>query len=585
MEQIVFLAVIAACLIVFALFGIRNEKISRRNFMNKMKNSFGKAPNKKYTSESFLHIPKYFEQHKTPNSIDDITWKDLDLDNVFARINYCRSAAGEEVLYNMLRCPDIALEQEDPEKFRRNFEEHIEFFEKNENERIKAQLFFEDMRQISKYSVYDHLNVLISEKGRSGYSDYISLILLILCAAGCFFKFEIFFVLTIGVIIANILTYYKKKNEMAPYLATFSYVIRLIRGSENLLGLLKKKEYVSLFNEETSGLENNIKTMKPFLRGSFLVMSSQNSGSGSPLDIIFDYIKIFTHIDLIKFNSMYKQLFSNKKQVDEMISITGFTEASLSIACLRASLSGKYCKPEFVSDDERDKRLIFEEAYHPLIVSSSTDSSVSNSISNSISCEKNILITGSNASGKSTFLKMTAINACMAQSFNTVFAKSYKAPYYDIYSSMALSDNLSEGESYYIVEIKSLKRILDAVKKSRRRILCFIDEVLRGTNTLERISASAQILKSFSHSNVQCFAATHDGELTEILEDIYDNYHFDSSIENGDIHFDYKLRKGKSKTRNAIQLLRLIGYDEDIAGEAEKMAAKFLYEGVWEKLS
>ena len=195
--------------------------------------------------------------------------------------------------------------------------------------------------------------------------------------------------------------------------------------------------------------------------------------------------------------------------------MTGVQTCALPIS----SLSGRYCRPEFISDDEKTKTLSFEEAYHPLISDSGSDSSISNSISNSVSnsisnsisnslsCEKNVLITGSNASGKSTFLKMTAINACMAQSFNTVFAKSYKAPYYDIYSSMALSDNLSEGESYYIVEIKSLKRILDAVKKSKRRVLCFIDEVLRGTNTIERISASAQVLKSFSHNNVQCFAA------------------------------------------------------------------------------
>ena len=94
----------------------------------------------------------------------------------------------------------------------------------------------------------------------------------------------------------------------------------------------------------------------------------------------------------------------------------------------------------------------------------------------------------------------------------------------------SLEDDIVSGESYYIVEIKSLKRILDAAAHRKGTILCFVDEVLRGTNTVERIAASTQILRSLGHSGILCFAATHDIELTELLQGEFDNYHFEEDV-------------------------------------------------------
>ncbi|MBO4291301.1 MAG: hypothetical protein J5898_05290, partial [Lachnospiraceae bacterium] len=77
------------------------------------------------------------------------------------------------------------------------------------------------------------------------------------------------------------------------------------------------------------------------------------------------------------------------------------------------------------------------------------------------------------------------------------------------------------------------------------------------------------------------FAATHDIELTDLLADCYDNYHFEEEIADGDIYFPYRLLNGKATTRNAIRLLELIGYDHKIVDAAEKMAGNFITEGVW----
>ena len=148
---------------------------------------------------------------------------------------------------------------------------------------------------------------------------------------------------------------------------------------------------------------------------------------------------------------------------------------------------------------------------------------------------------------------------------------------------MTLRDDLGSGESYYIVEIKALKRILDAASAGKGQILCFVDEVLRGTNTVERIAASAQILKSLGSSGILCFAATHDIELTELLQDDFDNYHFEEDVREGDVFFNYKLKGGKATTRNAIKLLELMGYDKDVIKKATDQAEHFTQFGVWQK--
>ena len=146
-----------------------------------------------------------------------------------------------------------------------------------------------------------------------------------------------------------------------------------------------------------------------------------------------------------------------------------------------------------------------------------------------------------------------------------------------------LKDDIFMGESYYIVEIKSIKRIIDASVAGGNQVLCFVDEVLRGTNTVERIAASTQILKSLAENGVQCFAATHDIELTSLLKDIYEIYHFEGDVTDNDVKFDYKLKEGPATTRNAIMLLKVLGYDENIVENAQKMADGFLKTGSWDQ--
>ena len=160
--------------------------------------------------------------------------------------------------------------------------------------------------------------------------------------------------------------------------------------------------------------------------------------------------------------------------------------------------------------------------------------------------------------------------------------------------AVALTDSLQDGESYFIVEIKSLRRILEASEDSRpgtartgtetcNPVLCCIDEVLRGTNTVERIAASAEILRCFAKTKTLCFAATHDLELTGLLGDVYDNYHFSEEIVDGDVRFSYRIMPGPSTSCNAIALLNALGYDKSIVEQARARADRFLADGTWQQ--
>ena len=150
-------------------------------------------------------------------------------------------------------------------------------------------------------------------------------------------------------------------------------------------------------------------------------------------------------------------------------------------------------------------------------------------------------------------------------------------------SAMSLSDDILSGESYYIVEIRAIKRIMDTIRE-KGHVLCFVDEVLRGTNTVERIAAGTEILRKLLTNHTLCFAATHDLELTELLKDSYDNYHFEEEVKEDDVKFNYLLKKGRVTTRNAIRLLKMTGYDDSIVEASKNAVVRFEQEGSWKKV-
>ncbi len=556
MESIIFLSVLVGISLIAYILGLRDSRRSEKILLTKLKKNFGDAPKRNYKPDELDHLQGYFKNHRSDYQIDDTTWNDLNMDGVFARMNYCLSATGEEYLYHMLRSPLL------DDDFN-SLEKKVSFLQKDEDARINLQLIFSKIGRNIRYSIYDYIDYLNDAGKFSNKEHYLMLVLMALSVCICFFNFSIGFVAFVILVVINLIRYFAVKGDIEPYLASYRYILRVIRSVSFF-----EKVNIPELEDDISALKKAASELKGFSKGSYILMSqSRMNSGGNPAELLLDYIRIATHIDLIKFNQMYKEISLHRDDLDTILTITGRIEAYISIACFRESFKGSFCIPAFEGDLYDAKELI-----HPLI---------QNAVANDISTKEGILITGSNASGKSTFLKTCAINTVLAQSIHTVLGKEYKAPLFEVYSSMALNDNIFEGDSYYIVEIKSIKRILDAAAKSGNRVLCFVDEVLRGTNTIERIAASTEILKTFVKRNVTCFAATHDIELTSLLKDSLGIYHFEGDVTDNDVHFDYKMKSGPATNRNAIKLLGVLGYDEAIVDNAQALADKFLATGNW----
>ena len=552
---LIIIIVLAVMLIAFIL-GLRDKAAARKNLISKLTKEYGSEPHIRCKEGEREHIGGFYRNHREGFQIDDTTWNDLDMDSIYDRVNYCLSAAGDEYLYYMLRTPSQSDDFDD-------FEKKTRFFLDNDDRRLKMQLIFSDIGRSSKYSIYDYIDYL-EKAGETGNSrHFIALGLMALSIVLCFFYFAIGFVMLVILMLYQILSYFRIKSDIDPYLVTYGYIMRVIKSIDSFKGLGD-----DVFAEDVKELTEISKEFSSFRAfASILLSPTRMNSGGNPADLLMDYIRMVTHIDIIKFNQMYKEILAKKNRLDRILEITGRIEAAISNACFRASFEGKTCTPDFSGEDFDAKEL-----FHPLI---------KDAVSNDIRSSRGVLLTGSNASGKSTFLKSCAINAILAQSLHTVLCSFYRAPLYRIYSSMALKDDIFEGDSYYIVEIKSIKRILDAAAADGSRVLCFVDEVLRGTNTVERIAASTQILKKLSLDGVQCFAATHDIELTTLLKDFYDIYHFEGDVTDNDVHFDYRIKKGPATTRNAIKLLGVLGYDQSLVKDAQNMADGFLKSGAW----
>ncbi|MCR5178790.1 MAG: hypothetical protein K6C95_07385 [Lachnospiraceae bacterium] len=554
------LVVIVGILFVFALFGNINERRYAAQRRKRLADAYGQRPGREYSPEEIARLPRYFEKHRDsePYVIDDITAADLDIYDLFARVNYCRSAAGEEVLYNRLRSPSYRKEELD------ELEKEICLYTTDSELRLDLQMLFTELGGSGKFSVYDYLDNLSAVTKKSLVPHIIGIAAVIGAAVLTAVNVTVGFIPLIIICLYQVVTYYREKAECDAYLSTFVYILRLIICGEKAAKRLKNIP-----------LSEAAAALKPFAKGAgVLVGSARTSGSGNPLDIFADYLRILLHLDLIKFRQMINELGKHGRDIDRLITLLGNIETAISISCYRASLSGEsgYSVPDLREGD--DISLDVRDLRHVLIEDGA--------VTNSMTVDRSILITGANASGKSTWLKALGLCALMAQTIHTVTAKSYSAPFFRIYSSMALSDNLQGGESYYVVEIRALSRVLTAASDhAAPPVLCFIDEVLRGTNTIERIAASAQILRFFAHERALMFAATHDLELTELLKNDLDNYHFEGELRDSDVLFDYRIKPGPSVTRNAIGLLKRFSYASDITGSAEAMAKRFEETGIW----
>lgn len=549
MDLIVLLIIVAVLAFVFFI-GYTNEKRTRKDLLAKIESGFGSIRERKYSADELKAIKGFHRSCKTEYEIDDITWNDLDMWSVYKRVNFCYSSSGDEYLYHLLKSPyssDYDFS---------SFEEKITGLGKDMKSRARLCLMLHDMGRSGKYSVSDYLSSVENAENDSIVPDIVKLLMYIPVIVLCFINALWGVGALIVLMIVEVSTYFKKKRSVEQYITCIEYIYGILVNSEQILSI-----DIEALKEEKEKIGSYIHKFNKFRRFSSLLVGKYGSG---PFGVLLDYIKMLTHVDLIKCNTMLNEVKLHKNDIIDLITLIGYIDVCLSVGEFRASLA-TWSEPS-LSNSHSEIKLV--NGYHPLL---------SNPVANSITTSRGIVLTGSNASGKSTFLKMVAVNVLLSQSLHTACAESYEAPFYKLVSSMNLKDSIISGDSYYMAEIKAIKRIID----EDGAVLGFVDEVLRGTNTNERIASAASILHELCKENKTVFAATHDMELAYLMQDEYDNYHFEEKLENGDVVFPYTLMKGKSNGRNAISLLGYLGIDNHITDNAEKMVQNYEEKGSW----
>lgn len=229
----------------------------------------------------------------------------------------------------------------------------------------------------------------------------------------------------------------------------------------------------------------------------------------------------------------------------------GKMEAMVSLAQI-GLVKDTYCEAKVI--EHETPTFCFEKMYHPLIQEK-------RAVANSFDADnKTYIITGSNMSGKTTFLRTIGINMILFHAGAPLCAVSGSATSMNLYTSMRVHDNVSEGISTFYAEILRIKDMMLASEK-KEKMLVLVDEIFKGTNSADRIVCAKTALEKLHLSWIITFVSTHDFELCDMDKTMNaENYHFSEYYEDDKILFDYTLKEGRCTTTNAKQLMKMAGF-------------------------
>ena len=483
----------------------------------------------------------------TDSQVDDQTWYDLALHKVFDQLNYTQSSIGAEALYQKMRL--LTFQPDD------SLRELEEFFERQPDLRLRVQVI---MNQLGKKN-HNMARSIVANPGNQDSRIYLSLYIFLACLPVLslfflpFFKIQAMSVLiasvTFNIIFSSIRNW---SNKMR--LDQVSYLVRLFASAEKLSRLaLPKQEALK-------------QAVQPFKKTKVISSILQSPTGSSEMEIILIYLNFLFLIPQIAQVYIYNQVKSYQKEAQETINLLGEMEVAISLLRHKRDFE-LICQPHFSKEGGiRGKSL-----YHPLIA---------NPVVNDVSFEKNMVISGDNASGKSTYLKMVAINCILAQGLGFAYGESFELPYGHVMTSMDVSDDIEVGDSYFITESKTILRMIENLKKPGFHYF-FIDELFKGTNTIERIGAGLGIVRWLSGRNCLYMISSHDIELVVASGAVNDNYHFDSRYVDGKIVFDYHIKQGSAVTKNAVNTLKSLHFPSEITLTAQELIEQYEETGKW----
>ena len=474
--------------------------------------------------------------------------EDLNIDNLFEALDYTSSAVGRQYFYHLL-CTDKVSTVASHEQLVQKLKEDIAL-------RRRLTALLGKLENLYAYSIVD----LLSEKPHEYSRRYLTILQICRWLPLLFFVATLivktspipFFCLIVSYLF-NGLLHFKQKNLLSCYFYSIPQLYKLMTV---FYALKEEPAFAAIKGEmkEPEQLHKLYRNLEKFRFGIAL-----ESESAMAVYMITELINIFTLHATINIVHSFTAIQFLKKEVGQVFSFVGYLDVLHSICTLRENVP-YFCHPTATGKEEKLNTL---SVYHPLI---------SNCVGNDlILTDKSVLITGSNMSGKTCFMRTIAINLLTGKTINTCFAHGFSIDTdMKVYSVICTKDDLLEGKSYFFKEAENVKRALEESEKGNRLII--LDELFKGTNTTERIAINATLLSMLSQNGNIIFASTHDLKLAELLKGKYEFYHFCETIVNDKLTFDHKLHPNICKEGNAIRILGLCGYPPEFIHDAYEFA-------------
>ncbi|MDE5778435.1 MAG: hypothetical protein K2I10_08050 [Lachnospiraceae bacterium] len=353
----------------------------------------------------------------------------------------------------------------------------------------------------------------------------------------------VFIILFLEMIISYYISY---KNRMC-----IDRMEQFCMGLENMVGMAECIATEPFQSKMLKDMQSEINSNADLISGIHKLSKIKEAFSVRRNLYIHVFLQMFLMYDLQCINQLEKWKKVYGKNFQKLFNVIGEVEALLSLGVMALNREVTFadvsesCTPVFFA----------REIYHPLIDPEKV-------VSNSINVSKGInIITGSNMSGKSTFMRTVGINMVLAYAGSPVCAKEMSVSLMELYTCMRVSDDVFQGRSSFYAEVLRIKTIIDA-SKGITPIFVIIDEIFKGTNSIDRITGAKEIIKHLNKPQVMLWVSTHDLEICSLIEENEvsgNNYHFLETYKDNKIIFDYKIKKGKCKSRNAKYILKMAG--------------------------
>lgn len=355
---------------------------------------------------------------------------------------------------------------------------------------------------------------------------------------------------TLSFIILNCLIIFQLLLWVIGYLKANSYVgtlkklgPKISRYDDVINNITKVKFTCDKLNE----LEKSIEKAKVGVNKLSKIASNINQRNNGVMCIILNSLLLWDYKNAIDLDN-WKQEYSDS--VESWFHNLGELESLISFANL-PRICNNVCLPNFANESNIIKSTNMG---HPLI-------SNNKRICSDFNLNNNIyIISGSNMSGKTTFMRTVGINMVLACSGSYVCANSMFSSKMNIITSMRIRDDLNEGISTFYAELKRIKKIIDQCHMNCHTLF-LIDEIFRGTNSIDRLKGAEGVLRELCKYHVSGMITTHDLDVCNLEYENANivNYSFNEHYIDNEIYFDYKLKKGRSLTTNAEFLLKKVG--------------------------